>query len=85
MLRVRRLRWVGHLLRQPESFLPRRVLLQYNTIYPEGYPDGSVLMDAPQHDRVSDLIDKAGTHADHTTWDLYVKELEARLLSHARS
>ena len=55
-LRVRRLRWVGHILRQPESYLARRVLLQFNTIYPEGYPEGSLLMDAPRHESVGDLV-----------------------------
>ena len=57
----------------------RQVLLQFNTIYPEGYPEGSLLMDAPQHDRVSKLVALAGDHADHTTWKLYVKALQERL------
>lgn len=79
MLRVRRLRWVGHILRQPDSYLVRRVLLQFNTIYPNGYPEGSLLMDAPQHDSVGELIALAGDHADHTEWNLIVIELKERL------
>ena len=79
MLRVRRLRWVGHILRQPDSYLVRRVLLQFNTIYPDGYPEGSILMDVPQHGQVSELISMAGDQADHTSWKLIVKELQERL------
>ena len=79
MLRVQRLRWVGHILRQPESSLLRRVLLEFNNIYPEGYPEGSILMDAPLHDRVSELIPQVGDHADHTGWNLTVKALQERL------
>ena len=79
MLRVRRLRWVGHILRQPDSFLVRRVLLQFNTIYHDGYPEGSLLMDALQHDSVNDLIALAGEHAHHDTWNLIVIELKERL------
>ena len=85
LLRVRRLRWVGHILRQPESFLTRRVLMQFNTIYPEGYPEGSLLMDAPPHDRVSELVELAGDRADYTTWKLYVKALQERLANSARA
>lgn len=44
-LRVRRLRWMGHILRKDESCLVRQVLLKFNAIYPQGYPEGSLLMD----------------------------------------
>ena len=53
-LRVRRLKWVGHILRKPESELIRQVLLEFRTIYPDDYPDGTLLMDAPPHGAVSD-------------------------------
>ena len=69
-LRVRRLRWVGHILRKDERSLVRQVLLKFNAIYPEGYPKGSLLMDAPRHETVSDLIALAGTHEEHTGWNL---------------
>ena len=78
-LRVRRLQWVGHILRQKESSLLRRVLLHFNTIYPEGYPEGSLLMDAPKHDSVSELIALAGDHTDHTEWNLIVKALQEHI------
>ena len=67
---MRRLRWVGHILRKDESSLVRQVLLKFNAIYPEGYPEGSLLMDVPRHEVVSDLIALAGTHAEHTGWNL---------------
>ena len=79
MLRVQRLQWVGHVLRQPESSLVRQVLLEFNNIYPDGYPEGSILMDAPRHVHVRDLIAQVGDHADHTGWKLTVKELQERL------
>ena len=78
-LRVQRLRWVGHILRQPDSRLLRQVLLEFENIYPEGYPEGSILMDAPPHRSVSELIARAGDHTDHTEWKLVVKELQERL------
>ena len=40
-LRVRRLAWVGHILRKEESAWTRKVLLLFNEIYPGGYPEGS--------------------------------------------
>ena len=78
-LRVRRLAWVGHILRKEESAWTRQVLLLFNEIYPSGYPEGSLLMDAPRHDNVSELIELAGKHGDHTEWNLIVRELEQRL------
>ena len=78
-LRVRRLRWVGHILRKEESCLVRQVLLKFNVIYPKGYPEGSLLMDAPRHESVSELIEFAGTHEEHTGWNLIVRELESHL------
>ena len=66
MLRVRRLRWLaiglGHVLRMDESRLERQVLLKFDIIYPDGYPEGSILMDAPAHNNIRDLIPMAGAH-----------------------
>ena len=78
-LRARRLQWVGHILRQEESSLVRQVLLHFNTIYPHGYPEGSLLMDAPRHNAVSELIPLAGDHTDHTGWNLIVKAVELNI------
>ena len=50
----------------------RQVLLKFDSIYPDtNYPDGSVLMDAPAHGSVADLISMAGAHGpgNHTEWD----------------
>ena len=77
-LRVRRLRWVGHILRKDETALIRQVLLRFNQIYPEGLLEGSLLMDAPS-DNVSELVELAGSHGDHTEWNSLVRELERRL------
>ena len=70
---------MGHILRQPDSYLVRQVLLQFKTIYPTGYPEGSSLMGAPPHTAVSDLIGRAGDHGDHTEWNLIVGEFQERL------
>ena len=69
---------MGHILRKDESALVRQVLLRFNEIYPEGLPKGSLLMDAPC-DNVSELVELAGNHGDHTEWNLIVKALEKRL------
>ena len=59
----------------------RRVLhlLEFNNIYPEGYPEGTTLMDAPLHDCVSDLIPQVGDHAAHTGWNLTAEASQKRL------
>ena len=82
MLRVRRLRWLGHVLRMDESRLQRQVLLKFDIIYPDGYPEGSILMDAPAHNNIRDLIPKAGAHGpgNHTEWDELVLNLHAALV-----
>ena len=78
-LRVRRLRWLGHILRLDESRLLRRVLLKFNFIYPDGYPEGSILMDAPDHVEIRDLIPMAGEHGNHEEWDKIVFNLKRKL------
>ena len=84
MLRVRRLRWLGHVLRMDESRLERQVLLKFDIIYPDGYPEGSILMDAPAHNNIRDLIPKAGAHGpgNHDEWEGYVHDLQAKLKRH---
>ena len=82
MLRVRRLRWVGHVLRMDETRPERQILLAYNAIYPDGYPEGSVLMDAPCHTTVADLVPMAGGHGpgQHGDWGEIVRNLKAALV-----
>ena len=84
MLRVRRLRWLGHVLRMDESRLERQVLLKFDIIYPDGYPEGSILMDAPAHNNIRDLIPMAGAHGpgNHDEWEGYVHDLQAKLKRH---
>ena len=69
-LRMRRLRWLGHVLRQPEQRLTRRVVLALHSEQLErcGAPDPEgVLMDAPAHRTVDELValaeDKDGWRA----------------------
>ena len=70
---------MGHILRKDESTLIRQVVMRFNEIYPEGLPEGSLLMDAPC-DNVSELVElAAGNHGDHAEWNLIVKALEKRL------
>ena len=81
MLRVRRLRWLGHVLRMPEERRLRQFVLKFDTIYPDGYPEGSILMDAPSHSNVAELVPMAGQHGpgQHKDWDEIVLKLKADL------
>ena len=57
-LRTRRLKWVGHILRQDEGTLLREVLLARcrEFLNAGGYPEGFLLMDAPTHNSAEDLV-----------------------------
>ena len=57
MLRARRLRWVGHVIRLDESRLLRQVLLRK---VPGGRKPGTILMDTPSGLTTEQLIDLAG-------------------------
>ena len=61
MVRARRLRWVGHVLRAHDDYLPRQVVLGME----KPYPAGSILMDAPKHDSMEELVVLAG---DRDEW-----------------
>ena len=61
-----------------EDIRKRALVMRFNEIYPEGLPEGSLLMDAPC-DNVSELAELAGDHGDHTEWNLIVRALEQRL------
>ena len=71
-LRVRRLRWVGHVIRKGEASLDRRALL--SKVQP--YPEGDVLEDCPQHSCMSELVELA---LDKDSWRLEVNALKKRL------
>ena len=71
-LRVRRLRWVGHILRREESRLDRRVLVTKT----KPYKEGDVLMDCPHHESMEELIDMAN---DRIQWNINVNALKHQL------
>ena len=48
-----RMKWVGHILRN--SFLARKMLMRMQ----KPYEEGSILLDAPQHDTMYDLVELA--------------------------
>ena len=74
-VRARRLRWLGHILRSHEGFLVRRVLIAQCTQCIEAgreYPVGSIMMDAPVHSTMQELIDIA---RDRKEWRRLVNGL----------
>ena len=58
-LKARRLRWLGHVLRMPETSLLRRVVLRHGTT---DLPDGTIFDDAPEHASLEELVELAGNH-----------------------
>ena len=74
-IRSRRLRWLGHVLREEETYLVRRVLLLYmaDKLNTGGYPAGSILMDAPHHVTTEDLVELA---RDKENWNVEVNALK---------
>ena len=70
-LRVRRVRWLGHVLRM-EDRLVMKVLTQIK----KPYPDGSLLMDAPRHNSTQQLI---GLAKDKDSWNLHVNAVKISL------
>jgi hypothetical protein len=71
-LRSLRLRWLGHILRMDEEEPLRQMVVRLK----KPYPPGSLLMDAPQHTTMADLIALAGDHANHEDWDIKVNAVE---------
>ena len=73
-LRVRRLRWLGHVLRLPEESLLRRVVLMEHTrLLQEGRLDrveGGLWMDAPEHSCVEEVQELA---EDREGWRMWVE------------
>ena len=67
-VRVRRLKYLGHVLRSHEEFLPRRVILAKLTelrCSGGSMPTGSLMMDAPAYDGLDELIELAH---DRSQW-----------------
>jgi len=81
LLRVRRLRWLGHILRLDDERLLRRTMM---ASMQQPYPEGSILMDAPPHDSWADLERLAGCDNDngghggenHREWSEMVRNFE---------
>jgi hypothetical protein len=71
-LRSRRLRWAGHILRQEESSLMRRVLLASVELGLEGPEAGGILIDAPGFASEEQLLLMAG---DMEEWRAAVRAL----------
>ena len=42
------------------------------------YPEGSIMMDAPQHDSIEELVEMAGGHGyeNHHAWSKLVDDLQ---------
>ena len=57
LVRARRLRWLGHVLRVEETYLLKKVVVEYVKDKAEGgYPTGSILMDSPHHRNAEELL-----------------------------
>ena len=54
-IRVMRLKWLGYILQQDEA----RLIFQAIEVQYDFYQTGSILMDAPRHKDLQDLIVKA--------------------------
>ena len=72
-LRVRRLRWLGHVLRMEDGFREVKTVL---TQMCQPYPEGSLLMDAPRHRNTQQLITMA---QDKGEWNIIVNALKLSL------
>ena len=72
IMRMRRLKWLGHILRLDDDRMLKQAILSMK----KPYPEGSILMDAPPHDSIQELVDLAGDHGweNHKEWTSYVKE-----------
>ena len=80
-IRVRRLKWVGHVLRMED---PRFVKQALKVVFEKKqsgdlHRRGSVLMDVPKCSSFSELVALAGTHLDHPEWSAIVRELRGRV------
>ena len=58
-LKARQLRWLGHVLRMPETSLLRRVVLRHGTA---DLPQGMIFDDAPEHASLEELEELARNH-----------------------
>ena len=80
-LRVRRLKWVGHVLRMAGSrFVKQALQVEFDKQSSgELHHKGSVLMDVPRCGSFTELVALAGAHQDHDEWGTLVRELRDRV------
>jgi len=69
---MRRLKWLGHILRLDDDRMLKQAVLSMK----RPYPKGSIMMSAPPHDSIQELIVLAGDHGweNHKEWTSLVKE-----------
>ena len=73
LVRARRHRWLGHVLRSEESYLLKKLVVGYVKDKAEGgYPAGSILMDSPHHRTAEELLALA---QDQEAWKLHVRKI----------
>ena len=68
---ARRQKWLGHVLRSHEAFLPRRVLLgevQEHKAQGRPYKHGSLLSEASTHSSVEELVEIAELRDEWSFW-----------------
>ena len=78
-LRLRRLKWVGHVLRLPSERLVKKVMLAKHAEQLEKYgcpKQGEALMDVPQHSSIEELLELA---EDREGWRAYRFQLRDKL------
>ena len=79
-LRVRRLRWVGHVLRMADTrFVKQALRAMFDKLRSGELHQGSVLMDMPKCGSFAELVALAGAHGDHPEWNALVRELRERV------
>eukprot|EP01048_Picozoa_sp_COSAG05_P006899 COSAG05_NODE_467_length_9529_cov_27.560976_5_plen_157_part_00 len=68
ILRPRRLKWLGHVLRMPEDKLICRVMLRHEAPYPAGSMQANEAV--PEHESLAELVELAGNHEtpEGTRW-----------------
>ena len=80
-LRIRRLRWVGHVLRMDDPRYVKQSIKALWKMKNEGKlrREGTVLMDVPKCSSFKELQELAGVHQDHPEWSKLVRDLRKRV------
>ena len=80
-LRVRRLKWVGHVLRMDDSRYVKQSIKALWKMKKNGKlrREGSVLMDVPKCSSFRELQELAGVHQDHPEWSKLVRTMRLRV------